>query len=534
MLLLAVTFATIFLISRASPVVPSSMTTFGSQNTRLTRTLAQSQLSVINSAATVFSGSSSSTSQPVTTHATTKKSPSASSKSTVQASKSYTDVKITSSFSPAAANNSASSRGTSKAILVPTITTVVPLGSTNPVTVPSTYINGGDWNTCEIGVRSEHNVFVYRGSLLRVLTFTGTAGYSQTVTAPTASSTTIIIGAIFGGGKIVIGAGGRIIAPLPTGISQVEEQSPDAEPDPIPDPDTATASNGYTSSLSRSSSPSESSQASSSSAASCPMFTATSCGEDCYGPGNPEDYAPDSDETENNALKSNGRRSIIHRLLRLQKRSNDRLIRGCDLPDDQAKVSTSTNGVSAYVSARTPHRHFAFASATGNGFDIVETHPVGKPLKDVNPRNKKLGGCRGNWLVKCYDTAPEAQAIVNRIDSVPNLDWINAQKQFIWTTDSRGRLEKSMRALGAFPHYMNANADAFRDTVRDIITILQAYETRRGKITRPPMSIQFYEYMVSETQDYGRRGRNLGINLAQEFSRKLDPNTPPDNTTYPV
>jgi hypothetical protein len=79
--------------------------------------------------------------------------------------------------------------------------------------------------------------------------------------------------------------------------------------------------------------------------------------------------------------------------------------------------------------------------------------------------------------------------------------------------------------LKAFCLDMNANADAFRDTVRDIITILQAYETRRGKITRPPMSIQFYEYMVSETQDYGRRGRNLGINLAQEFSRKLDPNT---------
>ncbi|KAJ7229356.1 hypothetical protein C8J57DRAFT_1481333 [Mycena rebaudengoi] len=212
-------------------------------------------------------------------------------------------------------------------------------------------------------------------------------------------------------------------------------------------------------------------------------------------------------------------------------------------------VSTSTNGVSAYVSARTPHRHFAFASVTGNGFDIVETHRVRKPPYDVtehifefqimsrfyttfllDPRNKKLGGCGGNWLVKFYDTTPEAQAIVDRTDSVPNLawttKWINSQKQYIWTKNSRGRLEQLMRALGAFPHYMNANADAFRDTVRDIITILQTYETRRGKTTRPPMSIQFYEYVVSETQDYGRRGRNLGIDLAQKFSRKMDPNTP--------
>ncbi|KAJ7268369.1 hypothetical protein C8J57DRAFT_1228080 [Mycena rebaudengoi] len=347
---------------------------------------------------------------------------------------------------------------------------------------------------------------------------------SQPVTAPTASSTTTVIGGIFGGGKIVIGADGRIIAPLSTGISQVEEQPPDAEPDPIPDPDTATASDGYTSSLSRSSS--SSSPASSSSAASCPMLTATSCGEDCYGPGDPADYAPDSDETESDkAINATG--------------SFTKVTRGCDLPDNQAMVSTSTNGVSAHVSARTPHRHFASTSATGNGFDIVETHPVGKPLYDVtvhllhiaehifnfqimsrfwttslsDPRNKKLGGCGGNWLVKFYDPAPEAQAIANRIDSVPNLvtleawttDWINAQKQFM-----------PNKEFGMLPPWVT----------RVYKRVWFSYETRRGKITMPPMSIQFYEYMVSETQDYRRRGRNLGIDLAQKFSRKLDPNTP--------
>jgi hypothetical protein len=68
---------------------------------------------------------------------------------------------------------------------------------------------------------------------------------------------------------------------------------------------------------------------------------------------------------------------------------------------------------------------------------------------------------------------------------------------------------------------LNLNANAIKGTAEDIIAILQRYERRTGTAFTPPMAVQFYNFYVSEINDFQRRGRFLGTYLTNAFVNKM-------------
>ncbi|KAJ7154995.1 hypothetical protein C8R43DRAFT_1186357 [Mycena crocata] len=153
-------------------------------------------------------------------------------------------------------------------------------------------------------------------------TFTGQSGYSTVVPMPTASSefSTVVIAGIFGGGSIVVGAGGSIVGPVPPGIAEVGGLNPVPIPPPgadSPEERTTTAepSTGSTAASSSSASPS------SSKSGKCPEPTVTVCGSICASD-DPNDAADDNND---DSIESDRRRlSLRSGTVQKEKRSDAR------------------------------------------------------------------------------------------------------------------------------------------------------------------------------------------------------------------
>ncbi|KAJ6614080.1 hypothetical protein B0H10DRAFT_2191691 [Mycena sp. CBHHK59/15] len=354
-----------------------------------------------------------------------------------------------------------------------------------------------------------------------IRTFTGTSGYSTVIPVPT-STTTVLIGALFGLGPFVLGAGGTIVGSLPLGISEVGGLVPVAAPGPGETTlDTAsptrTHSDGTESASQRSSSAS-----SASSAASCVAPTATGCDNICFGPsGVPDDMLPDLDANDApTVLSRNFFRSRNH--------------------------SKSRRGVRA-------EHVFEFQIFT----EFLKAYMANNP--------KQITGC--NWyrfpdpsncsqrevlyyrLKRFYETGV-AENIVNRIDNTANLvfaaELINQAKLYVISkrvksvgktnmntgfdpnnlasTDSRNarsKLEGWIRGFGNFPSYLNSNAALFKNTAQDIITLLQKFDLKTGSVTNPPMAVQFYQYLQSSVEDFEANAQAMGYALAAEYLSRM-------------
>ncbi|KAJ7659108.1 hypothetical protein DFH06DRAFT_1326948 [Mycena polygramma] len=385
------------------------------------------------------------------------------------------------------------------------------------------------------------------------ITFTGKSGFSTAIPVPTSSST-ILIGAAFGGGSIVLGAGGAIMGPLPAGIAEDGGVVPVPVPPPEGDPEqhptsTPTTSESHTAS---------SSSASASSSATCSRSIPLTCDDTC-GPDDSSQYFLDAGDAD---LDDTG---TTRRWL-LAKRAEERYISsGCA---NSKVTSKSSTGVSNFESSGGPNgrEYLTFTSPKGNSFAISQSIVSGpKPRQQgyitehifefqifirfmVQLRAKNGVDCTEKWLEDFLDQVqtPEIQDIVNRIDSTPNMVYtnyfINSAKEYIiadvkqvggtglgknWNKpDARERLEEMMRGLLAVPGYLDSNAIAFQSTASDILTLLQKYEIRNGTGLNPPMSVQFYNFLVADVGKYRARGKALGRSLAQGYQAKMTPLTP--------
>ncbi|KAJ6547930.1 hypothetical protein DFH09DRAFT_1087399 [Mycena vulgaris] len=398
-----------------------------------------------------------------------------------------------------------------------------------------------------------------------VLTFTGPAGYSTTVPVPTSASSTILVGAMFGGGSIVLGVGGTIIGTLPEGISEVGGTYPVPTP-PSPQGDPTHHSLHSTSMPSHS----LSSSSTSPSPSSCPQPEVPTCGEVCD-PDDADQYFYDSDSDEDDEDSPSRRWADYIPGAGLVKRAKKgRHIQACG----KLIVSKSKNGVKKFQGSG-PRQYFEFSSqGKTNSFDITQSKiPGSKPLNAgyktehlfefqtfsrfmndfVSAKNQLT--CKSPWFATFFaPTTTEVQDTVNRIDSIPNLvytnDYINTAKKLMYRTrrsqknswvltkfieqlskwqngrrwadaDARKKLALLMRGFGAVPQYLNLNANAIKSTAEDIIAILQRYERRTGTVFTPPIAVQFYDFYVSEINDFQRRGESLGAYLARAFSDKM-------------
>lgn len=119
------------------------------------------------------------------------------------------------------------------------------------------------------------------------------------------SSSTVVIGAIFGGGTFVIGAGGKIVGTLPPGIVEVGG----IYPVPVPPPGSDDPGENHSSLPASTTSSSESSSAAPSSST-CPRPVVTKCNSAC----NSDDPDDDIDEGDGDTDAQNGVRSFITRL----------------------------------------------------------------------------------------------------------------------------------------------------------------------------------------------------------------------------
>ncbi|KAJ6556281.1 hypothetical protein B0H19DRAFT_1071394 [Mycena capillaripes] len=302
-------------------------------------------------------------------------------------------------------------------------------------------------------------------------TFTGASGYRTIVPIPTSSSSTFIVPPIFGGGdSIVLGAGGIIIGALPPGIVEVGG----IHPVPIPPPEGGSPEKEPTrtsahSSMASSSSAASSFSVASSSSAKCPEPTVLTCGAVCAY----EDQSLDrSDDDEDGTGPTRRWRDLMWGAL--QKRSETRRVTEFEKSsgtrqrfDFAVKGEGTDDFADAFDISKTPvlqskPRNMGWISEHLFEFQIFSRFMVAFLAK-----NGKV--CSDQWFTDFYNPkkTPEAQDIVNRIDSVPNLvyakDWINNAKNVgnaqtvgknglkKFDADSRKTLENLMRGFGAVP-----------------------------------------------------------------------------------
>ncbi|KAJ7149682.1 hypothetical protein C8R46DRAFT_1309604 [Mycena filopes] len=376
--------------------------------------------------------------------------------------------------------------------------------------------------------------------------------FSTAVPIPTSSSSTVLIGALFGGGSIILGPGGTIVGSLPAGISEAGG----VHPVPIPVGDAPPEHPTPTHSRPTVSHTSTSASASASSSATCSRRNVTTCGSTCY----PEDsaqyfYASDGDEDDDTDPLSRWWPTFFLRAL--SKRGNPRHIASRRASGGQKYPTlASTSSAVSQFEGSGPRPHFDFASKDGSDFDVKETTVTGsKPTSEgyitehlfefqifTQFINKILKNSR---LRDFYDPqkTPEAQAIVNRIDSVKNLvytnDWINTAKLNTianaaqvgkagldnWVDPkAREKLESLMIALGVLPNYLNENAAAMRKTAVAIIAQLQKYELRTGTNFNPPLAVQFYNFYTAEISEYASRAQKLALNLMERYNQTMKAN----------
>ncbi|KAJ6552839.1 hypothetical protein B0H19DRAFT_1072338 [Mycena capillaripes] len=405
----------------------------------------------------------------------------------------------------------------------------------------------------------------------KLRTFTGASGYSTVVPVPTSSSSTILIGGLFGGGSIVLGAGGTIIGALPDGMDEVGGIH--LGPIPPPGPPDGPPQHSVLKSDSKPSltSPSSSATPSSSQCPSRPNvgFCGATCDSD-----DPSRYFYESDADDDDDAADDGdgaiRRSSWTNLIRtmLEKRAEVREITGCKNVGNAKYpklTSKSKNGVPQFQRSG-GHKYFHFARPQGDDFDILNSTVPGKKPPRQGYITEHLfefqifsrfmthflaqngETCGGIWFRDFYTPSltPEAQLIVNRIDNVDNMvytnDYINTAKKLIfadaqnlcvdtfkssakWAVPAaRAKVEYMMKGLGAVPKYLDENADAIKNTANEIVGYLQTYEKRTGTRFSPPMAVQFYDFYVSEINDYNDRGKRLGTNLANAYNLKGGPN----------
>ncbi|KAJ6529740.1 hypothetical protein B0H19DRAFT_1274134 [Mycena capillaripes] len=392
------------------------------------------------------------------------------------------------------------------------------------------------------------------------LTFTGTGGYSTVVPVPTGTSTTIPIGASFGGGSIELGMDGMIIGSLPPGISEVGALSPVPDPvgshlDPRPTNEPDEPSN-----FPSSSSPSHSSSASSSAA--CAVATVAVCEDACNG--EPEDSV-DSKRRGMSLRKRTSNRGTYsppadHKCtLNILQKWVQNAPKGPGSSQRQTSTLNPGTAVTTYERSASSHKAFALRTYTGVTFDMATSRPNAKPKNFMtehifefqmfalfvqrllaDPRNKDLQGCDGTWIDTFY-ASPEIKQVVAKIDSIANLDdYINRAKLYTvghtktigqaglsqWTDTSRAGLLNLMRGCAAVIPYLTANAPAFKTTVEGIIKILQAYDLRMGSPQQPPLAVQFHEHMNIELEAYETSGRALALNLGNRFAAAIQKNMP--------
>ncbi|KAF8487931.1 hypothetical protein JB92DRAFT_1461941 [Gautieria morchelliformis] len=197
------------------------------------------------------------------------------------------------------------------------------------------------------------------------LTFTGPAGYSTAVPVPTSSSTTIPIGAIFGGGEIILGPLGIILGNLPAGVVEVGGLYP------VPRP--PAGGGGPTPTSNPSTSSSSSTMSSTSSSAACTPI-AVSCDTECYGDfGLTSDFISDMDLNNDDDLSIGARR-------RRATSDRRRAINGCQT------VKTTSDGAKTYTRKSVTHKMFDFSSADGNSFSLKSSFPELKPKDAISER----------------------------------------------------------------------------------------------------------------------------------------------------
>ncbi|KAF8890454.1 hypothetical protein BD779DRAFT_272587 [Infundibulicybe gibba] len=234
------------------------------------------------------------------------------------------------------------------------------------------------------------------------------------------------------------------------------------------------------------------------------------------------------------------------------------------------RVASTNNAASGYEALSVPHTMFDFTAANGNSFQIVASAPARKPAGAItehvfefqvftqfitafsaDPRNSALGGC--TWLQTNFYTGAEALAVVNRIDSIPNIvfasNFINSAKLAVIgnqpgvgktglikgfpgatsgaSQPARKKLEQLIRGLGAFANYMNDNAAKYRSTAQDIITILQDFDRRTASAANPPVAIQFFEFLQGHVTNYPIRGQSFGESLAIRYNDEVIQNSFP-------
>ncbi|KAF8881356.1 hypothetical protein BD779DRAFT_1018482 [Infundibulicybe gibba] len=265
------------------------------------------------------------------------------------------------------------------------------------------------------------------------------------------------------------------------------------------------------------------------------------------------------DLNDDDNLNSPSRRRS--RIEPLEKRASGRVINGCQ------RVASTNNGASKYEALSVPHVMFDFASANGNSFQNAASAPASKPAGAItehvfefqvftqfimafsaDPRNSALGGC--TWLQANFYSGVEPLAIVNRIDSIPNIvfasNFINSAKLAVIGDQSgvgttgltqgfpranggasqpaRKKVEQLIRGLGSFANYMNSNAARYKSTAQDIITILQGFDRRTASAASPPVAVQFFEFLQAHVANYPTNGQDFGESLAIKYNNKVAQN----------
>ncbi|KAJ6559032.1 hypothetical protein B0H10DRAFT_1967071 [Mycena sp. CBHHK59/15] len=404
--------------------------------------------------------------------------------------------------------------GTTKVISIPSATTVILLGSPVPSTTISRSTNvlsGSRTVIHTVSSTTTHVVGVTLGPGGEVvgsvpasvsqpgfvppvfnsnpvplpgatqLTFTGTAGYSTTVPVPTSSSSTILIGAIFGGGSIVLGAGGTIIGTLPAGIGEVGGVYPVLIPPPQDDPPHQPTLSTSTPSPSASSSK-------------CPRPTVITCGSVCDSD-NPDQYFYASDADEDDEAPARRWTSLVQ-------------IAGCI---DNSKLGLTYPKLGS--------------SADGTFFFFWldnKNKPILGQILGWKPRFELWG-----TMVKTLVISPFSTDLVHGKQNMPRrwemTPYVLSKYHEIFDaavlwgdSAARAKLEFTMRGFD-----LNMNANAFRNTAQDIMVLLQTYERRTGTAFNPPMAVQFYDFYVSEMSDYTGRGKHLGTYLAERYNAKM-------------
>ncbi|KAJ6620950.1 hypothetical protein B0H10DRAFT_2354364 [Mycena sp. CBHHK59/15] len=308
---------------------------------------------------------------------------------------------------------------------------------------------------------------------------------------PTSSSSTILIGAIFGGGSIVLGAGGTIIGTLPAGIGEVGGVYPVLIPPPQDDPPHQPTLSTSTPSPSASSSK-------------CPRPTVITCGSVCDSD-NPDQYFYASDADEDDEAPARRWTSLVQ-------------IAGCidnsKLGLTYPKLGSSADGADQFEKSG-GHQRFDFTSYTGNSFDVTQSVVAGKKPRNMGyisllisttppllqkPKQSLTASIPSQIWVIVLSCVADAQTVGDdsiRTHSVSAKSDIYAR----WgDSAARAKLEFTMRGFGAVPQSFN-----------------------------PPMAVQFYDFYVSEMSDYTGRGKHLGTYLAERSAGKVvfrPPNTP--------